>query len=262
MDLIEQQSDEKPSLADSFDPGSSEEADETKKSLVMKDSILLAMGLLNLFDKSKLDSNHATKGTSTSVISEIQFQEMLLVESGDLAIEASHTEAEAAAVAEEAVTIAINESEFLRSSSDLNFSAHQEPHHQTQALTQTLSSKKPAIAATATSTTCEAPIIVDGSMLKFTGDLECQKALTQYRINEAEIDVKKSTEALRLEQVTPSAAESDVRSENKRALEKLISADCRNAVEASRRDLAQMNTGTTSGDAIELIDSDDEGMSL
>jgi CW-type Zinc Finger len=72
-------------------------AEATKKDLLQKDSILVAMGLLDFFDKSKQES---AKGTPISVISDIQFQEMLQTESADLAIEASHAEAELALASE------------------------------------------------------------------------------------------------------------------------------------------------------------------
>lgn len=93
----------------------------TKKDLVQKDSILVAMGLLDFFDVANQDS---AKGTPISVISDIQFQELLQTESADLAIEASHAEAELALASEEAASVV----EVSSISDNQTFQSMQEPH--------------------------------------------------------------------------------------------------------------------------------------
>jgi hypothetical protein len=64
------------------------ESDASKIELVKKDALLLAMGVLDLFSSKTVNVGQNGKTTPISVISDIQFQEMLQTESNDLAIEA------------------------------------------------------------------------------------------------------------------------------------------------------------------------------
>jgi hypothetical protein len=254
LDMIEKQLDGNPSLADAVDPGNTEKANATKKSLVMKDSILVGMGLLGLFDKSAPESTKISKGTSTSVISEIQFQEMLQMESGDLAIEASHTEAEAAAIAVEDVTVAV-------SSRSQNSSENQKSHHEAPTLKQSLSSPKPTTAAIATSFTDDGyPNVVSKNGGEIARDPEALKQLSG--IGVAMVDGKQPR--LRLEKKAPMLYERDVSTENACIPEtsKSISANCHKGPTPTRREFSSRNTGMRLDDAIELMDSDCENMDM
>lgn len=107
MNNINQNVDEKMIGArDSVDPGNSDKADAAKEAMVKKDGILMSMGVLGLFENTKAGEKIPTRGIANRVISKIEFQEMLQVESADLEIEASHREAEAAAAKEAAAVAA------------------------------------------------------------------------------------------------------------------------------------------------------------
>lgn len=258
LDMIEKQLDGSPSLADAVDPGSSEQANATKKSLVMKDSILVGMGLLDLFDESTPDPTKITKGSSTSVISDIQFQEMLQMESGDLAIEASHTEAEAAAIAEKGVTVTANQAELPISSNNPITSKDGESHHEAPASKQSLS----LTTAKLTSNTNDGdPHVVDGSVVKVACVPEVRDALKQRSgMGEAKVDGKRPF--VRLEKEPATLSESNVSSESKQLPDESqsISDTCRNGPTPTRRESLSRNSGMRVDDAIELIDSDCEGM--
>jgi hypothetical protein len=72
------------------------ECDASKIELVKKDALLLTMGVLDLFNNKAVNMNQNGKTTPISVISDIQFQEMLQTESNDLAIEALESKVEEA----------------------------------------------------------------------------------------------------------------------------------------------------------------------
>ena len=264
MDKIAKKLDEKPVIGrESLDMENNDKADATKKELVKKDDVLVAMGLLDLFDKSKEEKN-LSGGSPTSVISDIQFQEMLQIESADLEIEASHAEAEAAAAKEAEAT-----------SSSLSNDAegmNQKPENQgtvssnsSNAIhTETLDIAKNSVKSSANGR-CEtakepAHNKVDGKPPKGASASVCEEAPVKSEgSSEATRATKKSIDCLQPNESKPDVAMSDATATKMRSPQGTDPTRTGRKVKRSPTTLpGPKSDGKSTNDAIELLDSDDE----
>lgn len=102
MDMIEQKiEDVRESVEVDLTDFTETKHDATKEAFVKKDDVLVKMGLLSLFNDDVKEEGTKRKRTPSSVISKIEFVEMLQSDSTDLDIEASHRKAEEEAAMEQ-----------------------------------------------------------------------------------------------------------------------------------------------------------------